>query len=154
MCPNITLRKIDDDNFFACVELKHADERFVASAVFTLADAYASRHYMTTYAIYHLEEVVGLVMVRKKPAYHNRNYSLTEIFIADNHLRKGYGRQAMAAILHKLKYDNGFTEAKVCCDNENTVAQAFFQQCGFTIIGPSPWNPEDYTDMSISLDNI
>ena len=153
MSHKITLRDINDDNFFACVELPHENERFVAAPVFVLADAYACRSYMTTYAIYCDEEPVGLVMVRNKPADHGKGYAFTEIFIADNHLRKGYGRRAVAAVLHKLKHDNGFDTAKITVDMENHIAQNLFKKCGFIAQGPSGWN-EDYIDFAMSLDNV
>jgi predicted acetyltransferase len=153
MLPNITLRDIDDSNFYVCAELQHENERFVVSPTFFLAESYAWRHSMTTYAINHDDEVVGLVQLRNKPATHERNYAITEIFIADNHLRKGYGQQAVAVILHKLKHDNGFATAKVSVDKENHIGQAFFKKCGFTAGGESAWN-DDYIDFSINLDNV
>jgi len=146
----ITLRDIDDDNFNDCVDLALEDERFVGSATYVLAGAYACRHYMTTYGIYKDNEVIGMVQVRNKPANHEKGYAFSEIFIAKNHLRKGYGQQAVAVILKKLKHDNGFESARVCVDVENPISQNFFKKCGFTEVGKASWD-DRYIDYSISL---
>jgi diamine N-acetyltransferase len=146
----ISLREIDYDNFIECVDLEHKDERFVGSAVFTLANAYVVRHHMTTYGIYKNDTMVGLVQIRDKPSEHGNVYGFSEMFIADNHLRKGYGSEAVTAILNKLKYEKGFNTVKICVDEENEIAMRLYKKCGF-IEGKRADFDNRYIEFSINL---
>jgi RimJ/RimL family protein N-acetyltransferase len=139
----LTIKEIDRSNWLECVDLKHDDHRFVGSAEFVLADAYVSRDYMTAYGIYAENTMVGVVLVRNKPE--NEAYAFSEFFIADDHLRKGYGREAVLLLLRKLKLD-GFKKINICVDKENNIALKFFEKCGFSKIGAASWN-ENYLDL-------
>ncbi|MCL1883236.1 MAG: GNAT family N-acetyltransferase [Defluviitaleaceae bacterium] len=146
----ILLQEIDEDNWLDCIELEHENRRFVESAVFNLADAYVSRHYMTAYGIYNECTIVGMVLVRNEPANYTKNYAFTEFFIADNYLRKGYGRKAVAALLAMLKNEKGFDVARICVDEENYIALKFFKKCGFIEESGACWDSR-YIDFSIRL---
>jgi len=145
----IHLREIDESNWLDCIDLKHEDERFVGSPAFILADAYVSRHYMTAYAFYMGETIVGMTLLQNEPTNHEKGYAFTEFFIDDRHLRKGYGRQAVGFCLEKLR-ENGFAVAKVCVEEKNDICLAFCRSCGFTESRRTDWDSR-YIDFSMIL---
>jgi len=135
----ITLREVTDENYRDCYELQHADQQFVESPVHILAEAYISRHDWTAYCIYWHDELIGMTLLRNKPADGTKSYGFSEFLIADNHRRKGLGTAAVKAILHKLRTEHGFTEVKICVYEDNTTARNFYKKIGFQEGKPAEW---------------
>jgi|GEM_PF-1771076 len=146
----IHLHEIDYENFVECIGLEHKDERFVGSPLLTLASSYVSRHHMTTYGIYADETMVGMVQIRDKPSELGNIYAFSELFIADNHLRKGYGSAAVTVILDKLRREKGLTQFTICVDDENEIARNMYKMCGFREDKRVDWD-ERYIEMVMDL---
>lgn len=135
----ITLREVDQNNFNECISLKRESNLYVGSPEYVLANAYIYRSDSTAYAIYDDETVVGLVIILVQPEQ-GRAYSFTELFIADDQQRKGFGQAAVEAIMRKF-YDekrSDIVEIQVHCANE--PAKKIYERCGFSEIGRAKWN--------------
>ena len=135
----ITLREVDQYNFNDCIDLKRESSRYVGSAEYVLANAYIYRNDSTAYAIYDDQTVVGLVIICDRPEQ-GRAYSFTELFIADNHQRKGLGQAAVEAIMRKFRNEKraDIAEIQVHCTNEPAIK--IYKRCGFSEIERAKWN--------------
>lgn len=135
----ITLREVDRYNFDDCVNLKRESNLFVGSAEYVLANAYIYRSDSTAYAVYNDEIAVGLVIICDRPEQGSA-YSFTELFIADDWQRKGFGQAAVEAIMQKFQDEkrSDIAEIQVHCENEPAIK--IYRRCGFSEIGRAKWS--------------
>ena len=149
----IYLREIEYKHLDNCINLEHSDNFevncFVEKPIYMLAESYVLRHEWVAYGIFNYEEMVGIVRIRNKPVDGNKPYGFSELFIADNHKRKGYGSKAVKAILEKLKNENGFKTIKICVHEENNIALDFYIKIGFISEGRTSWS-NDFIELSIA----
>ena len=106
----ISLRPIDESNYGECIELTVASdqERFVASNVRSLADAYVWRDAAEPCAVYAADEMVGFALLfpltEGTPTYPVpadatvRGAILVRLMIDARFQGRGYGRDALEAI--------------------------------------------------------
>ena len=107
----ISLRQIDSSNYRECIELSVApdQQRFVASNLQSLADAYVWREAAEPYAVYSDDEMVGFALLFPladggdddaipEPGT-ERGYILVRLMIDDRFQGHGYGRAALDAIV-------------------------------------------------------
>jgi len=146
----INLREINYDNYLNCYELEHNDQKFVESPVHILAEAYVGRRDWTAYGIYWHNDLIGMVSIRNVPVVGLRSYAFSELLIADNYRRKGLGRAAVKAVLHKLKNENGFTTAKICVHKDNEIARKFYMNIGFNEGTYTEWS-DDFIEYYMQL---
>jgi len=135
----IHLKEIDQSNFNECIALKRKSEKFVGNAVYVLAEGYTFKHHSTTHGIYNDDIMVGMVTVMDKPS-NNRAYGFTNMFIADNYQRKGYGKQAVAVILDKFQKQRKADTVELCVHESNKIALSIYKNFGFIEIGREAWN--------------
>lgn len=128
---NITLRRINEDNWRECIALKIKDDqkRFIGTNVNGLALAYAHKE-MEPRGIYADEIMVGFLMYARDPddglLYINR------LMIDEKFQRNGYGEKAMNILLAEL--DNGINETiDVLHKPDNFSAIKLYKKLGFEL---------------------
>lgn len=99
---NITLRKINEDNWRECIALTVSEDqqKFVGSNVNGLALAYAHKE-MNPFAIYNDETMVGFLMYARDPD--DGVYYINRLMIDQKFQGKGFGRQALIELLNILR---------------------------------------------------
>jgi diamine N-acetyltransferase len=102
----VTLQPITDANVAAVCALKVAPHQasFVATNLWSLAQAYAAYAIAWPRAIVAAEEPVGFLMLEIDPDEKDgRPFWLWRLMIDERHQRKGYGRQAIALVIEELR---------------------------------------------------
>lgn len=135
----ITLREVDAANFEEAVNLKRESILYVGSPEYVLAEAYIYRSDSTACAIYADDTPVGLVIVRDRPEK-GYPYSFTDLIIADDHQRKGYGQAAVEAIMRMFREGRLRDEVEIQVHCQNEPALKIYRRCGFEETGRAMWN--------------
>lgn len=142
----ISLRPIDTKNYRECIELSVApeQERFVASNRQSLADAYVWRDAAEPYAIYADDEMVGFAMlfplagdVPRHPVPADatlRGYVLVRLMIDARFQGRGYGRDALDAIVETVR-GRGLATIRLSVTPQNEQALEFYRRNGFAETG-------------------
>ncbi len=127
---DVTLRKIDRDNFRACVRLKVAPEQehFVASNAYSLAQAYAETENVPL-TIYDGETMVGFVMYALEPD--EGKWWIHRVMVGKDYQGKGYGRAAMVALMKLIGEQPGGNEMAISYEPDNEVARKLYLSLGF-----------------------
>jgi diamine N-acetyltransferase len=130
----MTLRPITQDNWRACLQLSttEAQRRFVASVVFSLAQAYAEP-WWTPLAIYADEIPVGFVMYRLLPG--TDIAWIQRIMIDARYQTKGYGQMAMEAVISRIRQQDSGREIRLSYHPDNTAAAHLYKRLGFRPTG-------------------
>jgi len=140
----ITLRKITLDNRRDIFNLEVTEEqrRFVASNLSSVASCYVlatNGGHPFPFAIYEEEQPVGFVLVvygitgYDEPSIARNNYCILRLMMDKRHQNKGYGREAMKAVLTFIRtFPAGPAQ---CCwiayKPENVVAAKLYESLGF-----------------------
>jgi diamine N-acetyltransferase len=144
--PTITLRSIDQGNYRACIDLAvdPSQERFVASNVQSLADAYVWRDAAEPYAVYADDEVVGFALlyphVEGDPVYplpadvEVRGLVLVRLMVDARFQGRGHGRDALEAVV-ALARERGLETLRLSVVPENEQALEFYRRNGFVETG-------------------
>jgi len=149
----IVLEPINDDNYMEILELK-ADDALVSPNFYSLAEAYVSlkevqdgeleaEYALMPFAIKNGDEYVGFAMIGLEDGEDisagGEIYWLSRLMIDDAHQRKGYGSQALTALIdfaksqpHGRKVNYFYTS--VVPDSEGG-AEKFYLDFGFENIG-------------------
>jgi diamine N-acetyltransferase len=119
-------------------------ERFVASNRQSLADAYVWRDAAEPYAIYAGDQMVGFAMlfplaedVPRYPVPANatlRGYVLVRLMLDARFQGRGYGRDALAAIVEKVR-ERGVATIRLTVIPLNEQALEFYRRNGFAETG-------------------
>lgn len=147
---NVRLVKADTKNFDDLIDLEPFEEqkRFVASNIYSLAEAYANvsdGRYAQPFGIYDGETPVGFLMIgydiadeeadREKYPYITNNYLIWRFMIDKNYQQKGYGKAAMQLALDFIRtWPYKEKKAEYCWlsyEPENDVARKLYQSFGF-----------------------
>jgi diamine N-acetyltransferase len=141
----ISLRPIDSSNYRECIELSVApdQQRFVASNLHSLADAYVWREAAEPYAVYSGDEMVGFALLFPladgaedsipEPGT-ERGYILVRLMIDDRFQGRGYGRAALDAIAELVR-DRGLPTLRLSVVPENVQALELYRRNGFAETG-------------------
>lgn len=126
----ITLREIDKTNWMDVLRLKlpAGQERFVASNVFSLAEAKIFPS-MAPLAIYAGDVLVGFTMYGRDAD--DNNVWIYRLMIGDGYQRKGYGRAAMGMVIERLRSEPDCPFIKISWDHGNTAAETLYESLGF-----------------------
>jgi diamine N-acetyltransferase len=102
---NVSLREIDASNreAVADLEVSQGQLRFVDTAAMTLLEAAGHEPAPWLRAIYADEEPVGLIMVAEHDPAGPWPYYLWRLLVDEQHQGRGYGRQAMAMLVERLR---------------------------------------------------
>ena len=142
----VSLRPIDPSNYRECIELSVApdQQRFVASNLQSLADAYVWRAAAEPYAVYSDDEMVGFALLFPladgddgdaipEPGT-ERGYILVRLMVDGRFQGRGYGRAALDAIVELIR-DRGLPTIRLSVVPENEQALDFYRRNGFTGTG-------------------
>jgi diamine N-acetyltransferase len=142
----ISLRPIDHLNYRDAIALSVApdQDKFVASNRQSLADAYVWRDAAEPFAVYADEEMVGFAMLfplaEDVPGYPVpagapiRGYVLVRLMIDARFQSRGYGRDALAAIVELVR-ERGVDTIRLSVVAENQQALEFYRRNGFAETG-------------------
>ncbi|HQY51755.1 MAG TPA: GNAT family N-acetyltransferase [Ignavibacteria bacterium] len=128
---NITLRKINEDNWRECIALTVNDDQltFVGSNVNGLALAYAHKE-MNPLAIYNDETMVGFLMYAKDPD--DGVYYINRLMIDRKFQGNGFGKQALSELLNLLR-DLKVESVDILHKPDNLKAIKVYESLGFIL---------------------
>jgi diamine N-acetyltransferase len=142
----VSLRPVDQENYRQCIELSvdPSQERFVASNVQSLADAYVWRDAAEPYAVYADDTVVGFALlypltegepVHPIPADASvHGVILVRLMVDAQFQGRGYGRDALDAIVERVR-ERGLATLRLSVVPENEQALEFYRRNGFVETG-------------------
>jgi diamine N-acetyltransferase len=142
----ISLRPVDHLNYRECIALSVAPEQetFIASNRQSLADAYVFRDSAEPFAVYADEQMVGFAMLfplaEATPRYPLppdatlRGYVLVRLMIDDGFQGRGYGRDALEAIVENVR-ERGQSMIRLSVAPKNEQALEFYRRNGFVETG-------------------
>jgi diamine N-acetyltransferase len=142
----ISLRPIDHLNYRDAIALSVApdQDKFVASNRQSLADAYVWRDAAEPFAVYADEEMVGFAMLfplaEEVPGYPVpadapiRGYVLVRLMVDARFQGRGYGRDALAAIVELVR-ERAVDTIRLSVVSENEQALEFYRRNGFAETG-------------------
>jgi len=142
----ISLRPVDSTNYRECIELAVApdQERFVASNVQSLAEAYVWREGAEPFAVYSDDVVVGFALLfplgEEEPdgsvplANTVRGFILVRLMIDRQFQSQGFGRAALEAIAELIR-SRGLPTIRLSVVPENEQALEFYRRNGFVETG-------------------
>ena len=142
----VSLRPVDQANYRDCISLSVAagQERFVASNVQSLADAYVWRDAAEPYAVYADDEPVGFALlyplVEDEDVYplpadaEVHGLVLVRLMVDARFQGRGYGRNALEAVV-ALTRERGLDRLRLSVVPENEQALEFYRRNGFVETG-------------------
>jgi len=131
----VELRKITEDNYEECINLKVAEHQkgFVAWNMFSLAQAWVFYETAYPFAIYADDVMVGFIMM----GYYKPKgiYNIWRFMIDERFQHKGYGRAALLLAIEYLKEKFNVKEIYLSFEPENVVAEKLYKSFGFELTG-------------------
>ena len=130
----IHLAPVTSENLDVCVRLKVEpnQQRFVATNVFSLAQAYVNPDTAHPYAIYNDEEMVGFAMLGIDDKI--KEYEIWRFMIDSQFQGKGYGRAALVLLIDHMK-SRGVHELYLDHAPDNDAAAHLYGSAGFEPCG-------------------
>jgi len=131
----VELREITESNYSECLALKVADDQlnFVASNVYSLAQAWVFHETAYPFAIYADEVMVGFVMMGY---YESKGiYDIWRFMIDKRFQGKGYGKAALRLSIHYLVDRFSVNDIYLSFQPGNTVAEKLYSDAGFQRTG-------------------
>lgn len=131
----VSLKEVNESNFRAVVGMKLEEEqsKYVASNVYSIAQAWLYPDEAKPFAIYNDEEVIGFMMLDWDEKA--RECSIWRFMIASNQQGKGYGRKALAYALHIINETGKFDSVTLDYVPGNVVGQHLYESIGFIETG-------------------
>lgn len=130
--PTVELRPVTDDNLHDVLRLsdtlKEGQSRFVASNMFSLAEAAVTKEAWPR-AIYDGDTPVGFLMLHDDPV--KAEYFLWRFMIDGQFQGKGYGRAAIERLIEHVRTRPGATELLVSCVQADGGPEDFYRSLGF-----------------------
>ncbi len=130
----VSLQKITEDNFQACVGLSVREDQnnFVAPNIRSFAQAWLHYDVARPFAIYDDETLVGFLMLwwdeKKDDCY------VWRLMIDRRYQRRGHGRAALRLAMAMMR-EHGFKTASLSHEVENAGAHALYESLGFALTG-------------------
>ncbi len=130
----VTLRKIDDKNFWAVIKLDvgEGQESFVAPNVRSIAECVVYP-YLFPNAIYSDDELVGFALYGRDPE--SLGYWIVRLMIDAAHQGKGFGKAATHALIDKMKNLPKCSEIFLSFVPDNSEAEHLYRMVGFEPTG-------------------
>lgn len=128
----VRLERITKANWEEAIDLKVAEDQrmFVASNLYSIAEASFYPDELTAYAVYDDSKMVGFVMYGYD-AEELGGYSIIRLMVGEHFQRQGYGRAAMQAMIDDLKQKPDCTTIYISFVPENDVGRALYASLGF-----------------------
>ena len=127
----VELRKITRDNFKECAKLKVAASQteFVASSLYSLAEAWLNYNTAFPFAIYADDIMVGFIMLGY---YETKNcYNIWRLLIDESYQGKGYGKEALLLGIRYLVDTYKVETVYLSFVPGNTIAENLYLSIGF-----------------------
>ena len=136
----ITLREIDKTNYARCCDLKVSENQrnFVASNGWSLVESKFSGEALFPLAVYNNDEMVGFLMYGYYPAsdeYPISSWWMVRLMIDERYQHKGFGEQALEALLLLMKEKLGDSYFYTSVEPSNCVATKLYEKHGFIKTG-------------------
>ena len=130
------MQEIDRNNFrdVLALSVSEPQKHFVASNAYSLSQAKAQPECVPL-AVCDWEALVGFVMYAMD--LDDREYWIYRVMIDQAYQGKGYGRQAMEALLALIQSDPAHHMVYLSYEPENTVAEKLYESLGFRSDGRS-----------------
>ena len=130
----IELREINMKNFHTCLdlELREVQKRFVASNLYSIAEAKADGVSIPL-AIYEEDTMVGFTMY-----WFDRDNQMgwiDRLMVDVKYQGRGYGRDAMKEVIRRLKLHKSCRLIRTSFDPDNETAWSLYQSLGFKKTG-------------------
>jgi diamine N-acetyltransferase len=131
----VELRKIDENNFRECLDLKVFDGQanFVATNEFSLAQAWVFYDKAFPFAIYADDQMVGFVMMGYDSD--KKAYNIWRFMIDARFQNKGYGKAALQLSIDYLIKEYDVNEIYLSFEPENIIAEKLYSSYGFVKTG-------------------
>ncbi|MDU1910342.1 GNAT family N-acetyltransferase [Fusobacterium sp.] len=130
----ICLKEINEENYNDCIALDVNEKQraFVASNIYSIAQAYIYRDTVKLFCIYVGDTLIGFTMFNLEKE--KDEYWICRFMIDKNYQRMGYGKKAIIKIVEFLKKER--TEnIKISFEPENILAMKLYSACGFKETG-------------------
>jgi len=126
----ISLKKIDMKNFNEVLklELKEEQKNFVASNMYSLAEAMADQ-VSKPYAIYMDDYMVGFIMYDYSPE--RKRAFVSRLMIDYKFQGKGYAREALIIVINKIKQIEECRDIQISYSPKNSRAREVYKSVGF-----------------------
>ena len=133
----IELREINKDNYSECINLKVSDEQkgFVASNVFSLAQAWVFYDNAHPLAIYADNVMVGFILFGPEESDNGMYMNIDRMMIDRQYQGRGYGKLAFAKLIDIIRNDFPYKEIYLSYNPENVVAENLYKRFGFAKTG-------------------
>jgi len=134
----IAIRDVDGSNWLQCTQLAPTEAQkdvFPWAVVYWLAEA----KYETSYrpmAIYAGETLVGFSVYGKDPE--DGSYWIVALLIDAKYQRRGYGREAVLALVDLMRQRHSCKQVIVGHRLENEAATALYESVGFRRVAGRP----------------
>lgn len=125
------LRRITEDNYEACLELKATVENqdFVDPVVYSLAEAFVFYDDSEVFAIYQEEQLVGFVSMYTGEG----RPQIINFLIDDSFQNRGYGTAAAKLCIDYLRENYNANIISAPVQVEHNAAQNFWKKLGFSL---------------------
>jgi diamine N-acetyltransferase len=131
----VYLREINQDNWkqAICIDVAPEQKRFVASNLYSIAEAIFNPTFVPL-AIYDgTETMVGFLMYGTNPD--NGELWILRLMVGQQYQRRGYGRAAMEEIIRRLKAKPDCQEIFTSYEPDNHVVARLYRSLGFEDTG-------------------
>ncbi|PKM87415.1 MAG: GNAT family N-acetyltransferase [Firmicutes bacterium HGW-Firmicutes-10] len=130
----IQLKEINESNFRDCIRLNVSENQktFVATNVYSIAQAYIHYGSAFPYGIYQDDKMVGFVMLGHNKE--DQEFWLWRFMIDEAFQNFGIGTKAVQLALEKFK-EMGATEVYLSYEPENHIADALYRKFGWLPTG-------------------
>jgi len=131
---SVSLREVDENNFWQCIDLKVADEQinFVAPNVCSIAESKVYS-YLVPQTIYKHEELIGFALFGRDPE--SANYWIVRLMIDEKFQNNGYGKAATLKLIEKMKRLPECDEIYLSFVPANAGAEKLYRSVGFERTG-------------------
>ena len=131
----VSLREVNDDNFWQVVNLSVADDqrKFVASNAVSMAQAYFHREVAWFRAIYADDTPVGFLMLEDKPK--EAKYFLWRLMVDERYQGMDFGYRAMELLIAHVKTRPNATKLLTSYEAGEGSPLGFYKKLGFEPTG-------------------
>lgn len=131
----VTLCPVTADNWEKCIRLSVREDQksFVASNLYSLAEAGIYPDCWIPQAIYQDDAMVGFLMYGVEPE--DKTLWICRLMINAQHQGRGYGRDAMEQLLARMRAEGAHDTVFISFEPENTAAKGLYESLGFVLTG-------------------
>ena len=122
----LEFREIDRD--ILKLSTTESQKFFVATNAYSLSQAYAQPECVPL-ALYDGDTPVGFTMYGLD--VEDTEYWIYRLMIDQRHQSKGYGRQALAMVLERIRQDKAHHRVYLSCNPDNAWGRALYESVGF-----------------------